>query len=110
MMTLRTPAISLNSMYRGRRFLTEEGRAAKESMSLEMRLMWRRAPIEGPVKVTVTFYFKNRARRDTSNFVKALYDSATGIVWLDDSQIEEEHLYKRVDPGNPRVEIEASPL
>lgn len=32
-------------------------------------------------------------------------DALTGIVWLDDSQIVEAHVFKGYDKANPRIEI-----
>ena len=47
------------------------------------------------VSVTMFWHPTDNRRRDTSNYVKLLYDSLSGIVYKDDSQIAEEHYYKR---------------
>lgn len=39
--------------------------------------------------------------------VKALLDAMTGIVYKDDSQINELHVFKEIDKENPRTEVTA---
>lgn len=87
--------------------------------------------LTGPVAVTMTFYRRRpkghyrsgrnaallRAaadpfpitRPDLLKLARACEDSLTGIIYADDSQIVDEHLYKRFD-GRPRVEIEVEQL
>ena len=61
--------------------------------------------IEGDVAVNVIFYFPNKIKRDIDSHLKALLDSMSGIVYKDDSQITELHVYKYIDKDNPRTEI-----
>lgn len=102
---LTTEPISLNNMYRGRRFLTQRGKDTKASMQLEFQSQYKDIIIEGDVCLNVIFYFKNKIRRDIDSHLKALLDSMTGIVYNDDSQVTELHVYKYVDSKNPRVEV-----
>lgn len=93
-------------MYRGRRFLTKEGKDTKQSMELEFMSWWQgQEPLEGDVCVNVIFYFPDNRRRDMDAHLKALQDSMSGIVYHDDSQINELHVFKYVDKDNPRVEV-----
>jgi Holliday junction resolvase RusA-like endonuclease len=39
------------------------------------------------------------------NFNKLWQDALTGIVYEDDSQIAELHLYRDYDKANPRLEV-----
>lgn len=85
--------------------------------------------LDGPLEVSFTFYRerpkghyrtgKNASllrdvaptfpvtRPDALKLARAVEDALTGVLWRDDSQIVDEHLYKRY--GSPaRVEIEVS--
>lgn len=85
-----------------------------------------RFPLEGPLRVTINFYRplqkslskKERSRRlsgahrptvkpDLSNYLKSLEDALNAIVWIDDSQIVEEHLYKFYS-DYPHIEMKVS--
>ena len=102
-----TEPISLNSMYRGRRFLTNNSKATKLGMQGEIRSQVNFSPTTLPVALTVRFFFKDKRRRDIDSHLKCLLDSFTGLVYEDDSQIIELHVYKQLDKQNPRTEIEA---
>ncbi len=92
-------------MYRGRRFLTRDAKETKQSMELEFNIWWKNEIMLGDVALNVIFYFSDKRRRDMDSHLKALQDSMSGIVYKDDSQINELHVYKYVDKDNPRVEI-----
>lgn len=57
-----------------------------------------------PVRYTMTWY---RARRtgDLSNRIKVVEDALNGVVWHDDGQVCEIHLYRREDKARARVEL-----
>ncbi len=98
--------ISTNKLYQGRRFLTKEGKANKEALGWEARVEWGgKAPLEGKIKATVHLFFKDGRMLDIDN-LKALWDSLSGICYIDDSQIHQLHLFKSIDRENPRVEID----
>ena len=102
---IHTEPISLNLMYRGRRFLTQRAKDTKRFMSLEFQTQYKGDIMEGDVCLNVLFYFKDKRKRDIDSHLKALLDSMSGIVYKDDSQVNELHVYKQVDKENPRVEI-----
>jgi Holliday junction resolvase RusA-like endonuclease len=56
------------------------------------------------VVVWLFAYFPDERRRDLDNSAKCL-DGANGIVWHDDSQIREWHVYRGIDRHNPRLEV-----
>lgn len=102
---ITTEPISVNKLYRGRKFLTKDGKAIKTAIAWEIRSQWRIAPNTGAVALNVLFYFKDN-RNDIDNALKALLDCMTGLVYEDDSQIEELHVFKMIDKKNPRTEIQ----
>jgi crossover junction endodeoxyribonuclease RusA len=94
-------------MYRGgRRFLTSKGREIKDEIGTELLVQRNSGPLAGPVALNVLFYFPNKRRRDIDNCLKALLDCMTGILYLDDSQIDELHVYKQIDTKNPRTVVQ----
>jgi crossover junction endodeoxyribonuclease RusA len=98
---------SVNGMYatfRGRRILSREGRAYKKAVA-EIAARQSIRPNAEPFRVVVEVYRPRRAG-DLDNTLKALLDSLTGIVWVDDSQIVEIVARRFEDKANPRAEIE----
>lgn len=93
-------------MYRGRRFWTKRGKDTKLGMQSEIAVQSKNEPITGDVVLNVLFYFKDNRKRDIDSHLKCLLDAMTGIVYEDDSQITELHIFKEIDRKNPRVEIQ----
>lgn len=108
MITIEGNPISVNALYRGRRFLTNEGKAMKMTYRTVIWRQWKQKPIEGPVEIIIRLFFKNKKRRDIDGPLKALLDAMTGIVYEDDSQIMDLHVHRSI--GEPRVEISVIPL
>lgn len=106
MIKIKGNPISVNSLYRGRRFLTERGKDLKESNAWDIKKQWKKKPISGDVRVKLCFYFESNRRRDIDGPIKALLDAMSGIVYNDDSQIVELHVFKTNASPDPRVEIE----
>lgn len=65
-------------------------------------------PMEGDIRCTLHVFFKDQRRRDIDNVTKSILDSGNEVVYIDDSQIAELHIYKRYCKENPRVEVEFS--
>lgn len=103
--TITTKPISINQMYRGRRFLTPDARSTKESIAWEVATQYKQAPMTLDIKLTIRFYVDN-ARIDIDNYLKGLLDCLTGLMWTDDRYIYELHVYKIIERENPRVEID----
>ena len=51
-------------------------------------------------------FFPSKAKSDLDNVCKATLDSLTGVLWKDDKQITELHVYKEEDKTNPRIELQ----
>lgn len=57
-----------------------------------------------PVKVTMKWY-RSAKRGDLDNRTKIVGDALNGVVWADDKQIVEWHLYRYDAPKKGRVEL-----
>lgn len=79
-------------------------KAYKEAVKWECKRVYRGKPITGPVKVSIWYWFPTKKRRDLLND-KLTWDGLTDIIWEDDSQIVEAHIYKRYNKGKPRTKI-----
>ena len=62
-----------------------------------------RAPLEGPLGISAVIYYASR-RPDLDPSL--LFDVLQGRMIVNDRQLEEQHLYKKIDKSNPRSEIE----
>lgn len=102
--------VSVNALYRGRRFLTPEGKRIKFFNAAQARRTYKDDPLEGPLSLELNVYFKSKASSDIDNVLKAALDSLTGVMWKDDRQIFELHAYKRQDKLRPRIEFLLSSL
>lgn len=61
---------------------------------------------EAPLWYRMEFYPPDGRRRDCGNFLKALEDAFTGVVWADDWLVRDVgYLVHPVDGSEPRVEI-----
>lgn len=106
--TIKTPPISVNQMYRGgRRFLTQKGKDTKESIKWEMWEVWR-IPTKERLKVDILIFFDDNRIRDIDNYLKAFIDAGTGTIWEDDSQIDDIRIQRM--RGKPRIEMEVIPI
>lgn len=67
---------------------------------------WRRPrDADDRFALTANVYWPDARRRDLDNVVKAVADSLNGLVYIDDSQIDELHAFGAIDRERPRVEI-----
>ncbi len=90
-------------------YMTAEGKAIKEAYTWEMRATKPKIEL-GPIKLILRLYFNTKAKHDIDNFNKLILDAGTGILWTDDSQIQELNISKFYDKETPRVELELSTL
>ncbi len=102
--------VSVNKLYRGRRFLTNEGKRIKFYNAAQAKGQYQGEVLKGPIRVQMEVYFKSKASSDIDNVCKAMLDSLTGVIWKDDRQIQELHVWKNQDKENPRVEVEVITL
>lgn len=109
MITLYTKPVPVNQKYgvqRGRMVLQKKYRDAKIALTKEIWVLNSpNQPATEEVIVNVTFYFGNKKKNDIDNCLKILLDAAEGILFEDDSQIVELHVFKKYNKKNPRIEI-----
>jgi Holliday junction resolvase RusA-like endonuclease len=87
-------------------YMSAEGKEAKKCFQDEFTVQYRAKPLSCDLKLTVSYFWGDKRRRDIDNFSKLWMDAGTGILWEDDCQITELTLKKFYDKNNPRVEIE----
>lgn len=101
---------TLNRMYptsrAGRRYLSADGKAYKETVGKMMQIM-KPQYFTGALKIKLIL-FRPQKQGDIDNFSKAALDALKGHCYADDRQIVELHLYRFDDKNNPRVEVEIS--
>lgn len=110
---LYTKPVPVNSLYRcvnKRQILSRRGRIAKNDLSTELMcidaLRGNFKPLKRCVAVNLILYFGDKRKRDIDAHIKVLLDSMNGVVYVDDSQITELHVYKEYDKENPRTEVQ----
>ncbi len=81
--------------------LSREARAYQERMKT---YAVGATPLDGPVKLTIRVY-RPRKTGDWDGTIKPLCDALQGVLYLDDAQIVEAHVFRLDDKVNPRVEV-----
>lgn len=100
------PVNQRNTIIRGKIFLSKIYRETKEAIQWEIKSQYKGEPQEGEVTLNIMFYYGDKRKRDIDAYLKILLDAMSGIVYADDSQINEMHLFKEVDVENPRTVIQ----
>lgn len=90
-------------------YLTKDAKAYKEIVQWTAKQKYKGKPTKEKIKVKVYYYFKDKRRRDILND-KLTWDSLEDILYFDDKQIDEAHVYRRYDKENPRAEITITTL
>lgn len=90
--------------------ISREGRRWKKQAGLIAQMQHGGAPLAGDVGLEIVAYFRDR-RRDLDNILKPSLDllQAAGII-ENDRQVVRIVATRATDRGNPRVEIEITPL
>jgi len=105
------PASKSNSrkvvMIRGavRVIKSDKARAYAEAFLTQCRPL--KTLLEGDVSVSMKIYYASR-RPDLDESL--ILDLLQGIVYTNDRQVKEKHIYWGLDPDNPRAEIEVKKM
>lgn len=112
MITLSGDAKSTQQIYRAqchgtfpRTYMTREGKALKDAYVLEAKTQHHEKPTDKPLSLTLDFYFSDKRKRDLDNQNKLILDALTGLLYEDDSQIDELTLRRHYDKEKPRIEV-----
>lgn len=81
------------------------GKTLKASYVEQASAQYKKKPVGYAIEVQVILYFGDKRRRDWDNYHKLSFDSLSGIVWEDDTQVQKAVVYKDYDKDNPRIEI-----
>jgi Holliday junction resolvase RusA-like endonuclease len=112
--TLKGNPISTNNTYfhlkTGIRIMSTKARALKEDYQWQAKSQWKKQPLDCDLSVSIKLYFGTRRKVDWDNFHKLSMDALTGIVWVDDSQIQRATVEKFYDKENPRIELTVDKL
>ena len=66
----------------GHAYMPAPYKMAQAEMRRQLRQQWQEAPLDGPVRLSMTVFGEGRG--DTDNIAGAFMDSAQGIVFTDD--------------------------
>lgn len=92
--------------FNGRRITPKAQREYQKLVALvALSARPRRWPLDARYSVDLVIYAASKHRADVDNLIKQVGDSCNGVIWEDDSQIDEWHAVRRYDKANPRIEV-----
>jgi crossover junction endodeoxyribonuclease RusA len=109
MITLLGNPLSTNMVYRRHGhfiYIKDKARELKKDYQKQAKEQWKEKVMSYELKIRIRLYFGDRRKRDWDNYHKLSMDALTGIVWEDDSLIQEATVEKYYDKEKPRTEIE----
>jgi Holliday junction resolvase RusA-like endonuclease len=86
-------------------YMSTDGKNLKESYKWQIKSQYRGHCLSENLKLNVKLFFGNKRIRDIDNYNKIVLDACSGLIWTDDSQIQEITISKFYDKGNPRIEL-----
>lgn len=97
----RPPSVNTYWRRTGSRFyISEAGQKFKYNVQAYMTTQKKKLSKE-KLEVDLILNFKDKTVRDIDNFCKGIFDSLTGILWEDDSQIVKLHITKNTGTKKP---------
>jgi crossover junction endodeoxyribonuclease RusA len=103
----------------GRRALSPEARRYKKTVQRQIQ-RWRdtgqiseglcASAEKGYLALFIDFYFETPLRRDLDGGLKIAQDAICTALGVNDNRVVDIHLVKRIDPLNPRIEVELEVL
>lgn len=91
-------------------YMSGDGKSIKDSYYYQAKGQYRFKPLEGNLSVSMEIYMGTKRKCDIDNFNKLCFDSMSGVLWIDDSQITELHITKGYDKEKPRIVLSVSEL
>jgi crossover junction endodeoxyribonuclease RusA len=98
-----------------RRVLSSDSKKYKRRAGRKIESLWARGELsddfvealrEGYVGLFLDFYFETPLRRDLDGGLKIAQDVICDTLGVNDNRVVDIHLVKRIDPLNPRLEVE----
>lgn len=89
-------------------------RKSEASIKTEMRSVYNAEPFDSAIKVKIIFNLKRpksvkrlypAIKPDIDNYIKQIFDSGNGILWVDDSLICSLYTTKQYSEGEAMIEI-----
>lgn len=110
--------VSVNKLYtffRGKKQISKEGKkyiqtVAPVIMECAKNQNWIMDDLGVWHVVEVTYYFPDKRRRDSHNYLKLLMDVLEGIVFVNDQFCIVREQYVYLDRKNPRLEVKIKHL
>lgn len=97
----RPPSVNTYWRRTGSRFhISDAGQKFKYNVQTYMMTQKKKLSKE-KLEVDLILNFKDKTVRDIDNFCKGIFDSLTGILWEDDSQIVKLHITKNTGTKKP---------
>lgn len=103
---------STNNLYRRHghvMYMTNEGKSIKQSYIYQAKQQYKGEILTGDIEVSIKLVFTDKRRRDIDNWNKILFDSLTGVIWKDDSQIIKMTIEKVIETV-PKIEIDVQSI
>lgn len=92
------------------RYKSKKGKEFEKIAKQQLKRQYEGEILTEKLKIKIWLYFKTKAKRDIDNYNKAILDSMTGIIYKDDSLIEELNIKKLIGCGFNKVEIEVEEI
>ena len=86
-------------------YISKRGKEVKASYQQQASEQWKGKMLEGDVEIDIKLYFGTKRKSDWDNFHKVSMDALSGIVWVDDVQIQKAVVEKFYDKDFPRIEL-----
>lgn len=103
--------ISVNAAYRRSEghgmHMTSEAHAYKEAIHWTA---WEKRRIHKTPVVKIQFTFADKRKHDIDNYLKLCLDALNGVMWEDDNDIVQLHVYKLYRKDKPNITITISEL
>ena len=87
-------------------YMSAAGKTLKEDYKWQIKSQYKAKPLTGDVDLRVELFFGDKRVRDIDNYNKLVLDACTGLVWVDDSQVQSLLIVKNYDKKNPRVVLQ----
>jgi len=106
---------SNNYFFKGHIFVPTKIRKYEKSLeNYAKSVMQKNYPnyglLDRPIHMTIHYYLGTKRRKDIVNLPKTTTDALNEVVYEDDSQIAECHIFRHLDRENPRLEITISEM